>query len=492
MTTRSSRTAWLQAGGRVVLVGGVAAGVVLGVGRLGAVDATSQTPESPSRVAASLTTSYCPGNPFAGGAKDTPQVDVKGAVNAHAAGPDVLEGVVTPPDEPGSITVEELTDTSPMTPPEKPRSGPMSESSDGLGARPVRVRGTQERAPGLLATEAFGASGEEVQGLAAVPCLTPTADAWLVAGGGEKGRQERLVLTNPGGNAVTAQLETVTTMGEADTVDRSVVVPAHGRSVVLLDAIGGTNDPQAVHVSTTGGLVVPTIVDTHLDGLTPAGVEMAGPTAAPAKRLVVPGNANGGKRGIVLAAPGDREAVVQIRTIGEGPARSAKVVTVAAGTVVDVELPPADGVHSWLVESDEPVVAAAHFTTTDSSGRSDMAWSVATPAFGGLGGAALPTFPSQEVRRFVEITGDEGPAEVDLLVQSKGEITTRRIKIGKGHSKAVSVGPASAVWVRPASGSVHAAVLLVGREGGSRAEATSIPILASRVAVRDVSVTQVR
>lgn len=491
MSARSARAPWGAAVGRMVLVGGVAAGVVLGAGRLSAVTPDDRETGASERVAASTTTSYCPGDPFAGGGRDAPQVDVKGSVTAQAARPGVLDGVVTPPDTPGEITVERLGEESP-TPSGPPRSGPTSESSVGLGQRPVRVRGTHERAPGLLATQAFGASGESVQGLAAAPCTAPTADAWLVAGGGDKGRQERLVLTNPGANAVTARLDLVGTTGTERGTDRSVVVPAHGRSVVLLDAIGGTTTPQAVHVSTEGGLVVPTIVDNHLDGLTPAGVEMAGPTAAPAKRLVVPGNANGAERGMVIAAPGDREAVVQVRTLGEGPARSAKVVTVPAGKVVDVELPAADGVHSWVVESDEPVVAAAHLTTQDAAGRRDMAWSVATPAFGGLGGAALPTFPSSDVRRFVEVTAADEAASVDVLVLRAGKISTREVDLDAGRSAAVSVGDASAVWVRPSSGRVHAAVLLVSREGGPRAEATSVPVLPARVAVRDVSVTQAR
>lgn len=487
----SARSPWLHAGARVVLVGIAASGVVLGVSRVGADPGDPVVAAAAPTMAADLTTSYCPGDPFAGGGKDLPRVDITGATQALAAPPEVLKDVVTASDEPGEITLEELTDTSRAAVDEKPSSGPLSESRGELGERPIRVRGTQERAPGLLATQSFTSTRGDVRGLAALPCATPTADAWLVAGGGEAGHQERLVLTNPGGNAVTARL---TAVGDTDrnAATRSVVVPAHSRSVVLLDAIGGTQAPQAVHVTTTGGLVVPTMVDNHLDGLTPAGVETIGQTAAPATRLVLPGTASGSGQGIVVAAPGDRDAVVQVRRLGTGPARSAQVVTVPAGQVVDVDLPKAQGLHGLLVESDEPVVAAARVATTDKAGRSDLAWSVATPSIGTLGGVVLPTAPAKGVRRSVEVAAADGPATGDVLVLRDGRISTESFDLEQGRSLVTEVDGASAVWVRPASGRVHAAALLIGRDGDSRAQATSIPVLPTRVSVRDVSVTQVR
>lgn len=491
MSTARSRSVWAHPAGRIVLAGGVAAGLVLGVSRVGATPAAEPPSGAGERVAATLTTSFCPGNPFAGADQGAPEDDLDGGVRAHAAPSEVLEGLIRPSGEPGSITVEELTGPPVDRQTGAPESGPTSEAVDDLSARSVRVRGTAERAPGLVATQAFTAAGQQVRGLAAVPCGVPTADAWLVAGGGEKGRQERLVLTNPGGNPVNVRLDVVgTDSGEGETTDRSVVVPAHGRSVVLLDAIGGTQDPQAVHVTTTGGLVVPVIADHHLDGLVPAGVETTGPTAAPAKRLVLPGTASASARGLVVAVPGDRDAVVQVRRLSDGPSRGVEVATVPAGEVTDITLPETPGTRGWLVEADEPVVAAAHTTTQDSRGRSDMAWSVATPAFGGLGAAMLP--PTSGLRRLIQVSAADGPAEVEVHLLQDGELRTEGLDLEQERVGEVDAGEATAVWVRPISGRVHAAALLMGRDGGSRAEATSVPILPSRVAVRDVQVTRVR
>ena len=484
---------WAVPVARGVVVAAAAAGLVVGADRLGAAPDATPPSGGGSSAATTLTTSYCPGDPFAGGDDETPDVDVSGSVDAHAAPVDVLEGVVRPADDPGRITIDPLSTATSGVPRDSSTSGPTDVSDDDLGSDPLRVRGTGERAPGLVATQSLTATDGDVQGLAALPCTTPTADAWLVAGGGDKGRQERLVLTNPGGNAVTVQVDVVGAKGGgSDGPGRSVVVPAGGRNVVLLDSIGGTAAPQAVHVTSTGGLVSPAIVDHHLDGLTPAGLDVVGPTAAPARRLVLPGNANGSGRGIVVAAPGDREAVVQVRRLSEDPARSAKVVTVPAGQAVDVELPLADGMRSWVVESDEPVVAAAWTETTGAGGRADMAWSVATPAFGSLGGAALPRVPEEVSRRFVEVTAADGPAQVDVLVSRDGEVTTEELELDDARSQALPLGDADAVWVRPEDGRVHAAVLYLSPPGAQTVGAASVPLLPSRVAVRDVPVVRAR
>lgn len=484
MSPSSARSAWLHPVGRVAAVGVLSAGVVLGADRLGSVSAGTSPSSPPERVAATTTTGYCPGDPFADD-KDS-SVEADGSVTALAAPADVLEGVVAPVDDPGRITLSGLAGP-PSTADEKPTSGPTAETADRLG-NPVMARGTQEYAPGFVAGQSFVAGGDHGTGLAAAPCTAPTADAWLVAGGGDKGRQERLVLANPGGNAVTVEIDALGAKGEEGT--QTEVVPAHGRSIVLLDAIGGTDDPQVVHVSSSGGLVVPTIVDHHLDGLTPAGVDTVTPTTAPATRHVVPAS-GGTERGMVIGVPGRDDAVVEIRRVGEDGSSSTEVTTAPGGEVTEVDLPEAKGVHSWVVESDEPVVAAAQLRSAGAKGESDIATSVATPAIGTLGGVALPPDLPDEVRRHVDVVADDGPAEVDVLVRRGDRTTTEQVSLEEGHGRAVPVGPADAVWVRPTSGSVHASVLLLGRDGGAP-RAASLPVLPSRVAVRDVDVVHER
>ncbi|WP_338748287.1 DUF5719 family protein [Janibacter alittae] len=484
MSRWSGRRDWAHPVVRVVVVGALSAAVVLGVDRLGAVPGDAAPQGAGKQVAATSVTAYCPGDPFT----DRSEVEVTGQVSAHAAPSTVLDGVVTPDDEPGEISIRDLAAdrSSDTDQDEKPTSGRPDVVEDELDG-PMRVRARWHHAPGAVMSQSFVAGGERATGLAAVPCTAPTADAWLVSGGAEDGRQEQLVLTNPGANAVSVTVDALGAKG-----DESVVVPPRDRSIVLLDAIGGTDAPQAVHVTSSNGLIVPTIVDHHLDGLTPAGVETSVPTTSPSKRQVVPAGVDGDDQGIVLAAPGGSDAVVQVRSLGEDGPRSSSVETVPAGSAVDLDLPEQEpGVHGWLVESDEPVVAAAHLTTRASDGTRDMAWSVATTAIRSLGGVALPTETGGQVTRSVSITADE-TSTAEVLALRDGTVTAQEVSLDAGHSTAVPVGAAEAVWVRPTSGSVHAAALLVGDDGASRARAASVPIESSRVAVRDIEVVHQR
>ena len=466
----AARRTWLHPLARAAAVGLVSAAVLLGATRLGPLPEGSN-PSAGERIPATNVTTHCPGDPF----DDASAVDIAGTVTAHAAPAEVLEGLITPVDEKGRIAVTDVGATSDAA----------REDGDELSGA-VQVRATGDQAPGVTAVQSFTAGGEQSTGLAAVPCATPTADAWLVGGGAAAGRQERLVLVNPGGNAVTVRVDAL-----GGSAEETVVVPATGRSVVLLDAIGGTDSPQAVHVTTEGGLVVPTLVDHHLDGLTPAGVETVAPTTSPATRQVIPATADGSEHSLVVGVPGDSDAVVQVRSLTPEGSRSATVVTAPKGAASDVELPDVPGVHAWLVESDEPVVAAAQQTTAAADGTRDMSWSVATEAFGSLGGVALPA-AGPGVRRYVNVVAATAPAQAEVLTLQDGTVTTKKVTLEKGHSAALHVGPADAVWVRPTRGSVHAAVLLVGREGDARARTTSLPIDPSRVAVRDVSVVRQR
>lgn len=468
---------------RVIVIGGLSAGVVLGSARLGPVPSGPTGQTAGDRVAATSVTTYCPGDPFT----EKPEIEVTGSVSAHDAPGEVLEGLVAAGDEPGSIAIDPLAaDPAAEDASATPPSGPLTIREDGLDG-PVRVRATQDRAPGVVAGQSFVAEGDRATGLAALPCSVPTADAWLVSGGAEQGRQERLVLTNPGGNAVSVRIEALGAEGE-----ESVVVPPREKTVVLLDAIGGTDTPQAVHVTSSGGLVVPTIVDHHLDGLTPAGVETSVPTVRPSTRQVIPAVVDGDAHGMVIGVPGQSDAVVQVRSLSEDGSHSATVETLPAGRAVDIDLPDVPGVHSWLVESDEPVVAAAHLTRKGADGTRDMAWSVATRPVGTLGGAALPTGPGEEVSRRVAIAADEDPAEAEVLTRRDGRVSTEEVSIEAGHSVTVDIGAAEAVWVRPTSGSVHAAGLLIGGRDAQAPQAASLPIRSVRVAVRDLEVVHVR
>lgn len=483
---------------RVVAVGAVAAAALAGAATAGTPETGRATTASAGvaddrDVAVEETTLTCPGDPYAGqqgaGERQDPP-DVQGEARVEDPGTEVLEGLVNPPDGGRPATI----DAGP--------SGGDAEAPgavEGLADDPVTARGTGTTAPGLVASQVLTADGGSGDGdgdaaggggghgLAVTPCAPPAADLWLVAGGGQPGRQERLVLTNPGGNPLTADVTFLTADGPADPgAGQDVVVPPGGRTVLSLDALSGTGTPQVVHVQSTGGRVTAAISDTWREGLTASGLELVGPTAAPSTRLVLPGNANGSERGLLLGAPGDQDAVVDVRAVGEQQSRSVAVETVPAGGIAEVELPVVPGVHSWVVESDEPVVAGGWARTDPGRGGvRDVAWSVAAPSVGRLGGAALPAL-GEGTRSFVEVVApDDAPVEAEIFVSASGESTTRQVRVPAGRSQAVDVGAASAVWVRTEDDGVRSAVLI---SRPSDAQLTSLPVLPVPLTVRDVPV----
>ncbi|WP_068253744.1 DUF5719 family protein [Janibacter corallicola] len=454
MTSRAG--AWAHAVARVALVGGVGAALVVGAQDLGTIS-SGLPPATGEQAGSSTTTAYCPGAPFAPGA---------GSVVGIAAPAVALEGLAEASGVPGAVTVDPL----PAGPSTDDGRQDRARDSVSLPDRPVRVRGSQDRAPGVVAGQSFTAEGEERSGLATLTCTPPEAESWLIAGEDEDGSRGRLVLVNPASSAATAE---VSALGGRST---RVRVPAEARTEVPLDRLRGEGPAHVVHVRAEGGPVSASLA-VERQGELPAGVATVGPTTAPATRQVVPGNADAVGKSLVLAAPGERDAKVEITAAATKSSDVTKEVTVPAGEQREVDLPEVEGMHTWLVDSDEPVLAAGRLTTATPDGRGDRAWTVATPPVTGLAGASLPTEAPKHVSRYLEVAAPDGPARVEILVLTDGRVGTRTLRIDRHRSKALDVGRAEAVWVRPRDGRVHAAVLLLGDEKAKDPAIASMPLL---------------
>ena len=452
MTSRTG--AWAHAVGRVAVVGGVGAALVLGAADLGTIS-SGLPPATGEQVGSSTTTAYCPGTPFGSG---------DGSVVGIAAPAVALEGLAEASGVPGAVTVDPL----PAGPASRDGRQDRARDSVSLPDRPVRVRGSQDRAPGMVAGQSFTAGGEERSGLATLACTPPEAESWLVAG--EDDSRGRLVLVNPASSATAAE---VSALGGRST---RVRVPAEARKEVPLDSLRGEGAAHVVHVQAEGGPVAASIA-VERQGELPGGVATVGPTTAPATRQVVPGNADAVGKSLVLAAPGEHDANVEISVAATKSSDVTKEVTVPAGEQREVDLPEVEGMHTWLVDSDEPVLAAGRLTTATPDGRGDRAWTVATPPVTGLAGTSLPTEPPEHVSRYLEVAAADGPARVEILVLTDGRVGTRTLQIDRHRSKTLDVGRAEAVWVRPRDGRVHAAVLLLGDEKAKDPAIAAMPLL---------------
>ncbi|MEJ5914098.1 DUF5719 family protein [Pseudokineococcus sp. 1T1Z-3] len=314
--------------------------------------------------------------------------------------------VVTAPVESASSTTSG-TASAPATQVEPTDDGvAVVEGAGGSGgAATVSVTGpTGQAAPSLSGLSTSLTPDGDLRGLSASSCAAPTSDAWLVGGSTAAGTSTRLSLLNPGATAAEVSLGVHTPEGVVQPPGgQDVVVPPGERSEVLLDGlVEEAVEPLAVHVTSTGGSVAPSLVVSRLVGIVPRGVEVVTPAAAPALTQVVPGLATAGAGSAVLrvVAPGEETATVEVDVLADeaGAAAAAGLATsvaVPAGEVVDVPLGgvPA-GAAGVVVRSDVPVTAAVVLARSagadDPDGPADLAVAPATAPLAPGAGLALP------------------------------------------------------------------------------------------------------
>lgn len=217
----------------------------------------------------------------------------------------------------------------------------------------------------------------DIRGLTAATCQQPVTTALLVAGSTELGSSARLVLTNPGETAASVSLTAWGATGRLSEV-APVVVPAGDVREVLLQTL--SLEPRlAIRIDVEGGRVVPTIQDSALDGLVPAGTEMIGTTADPTTLLALGpvsiSDAPGASALLRLVNPGDQPATVAVEMLGPDGAEvleGAESSVVEPGTVVDISLAgvPNDQ-YGVRVTSDQPVTGAIRIARTGTAGEDD-------------------------------------------------------------------------------------------------------------------------
>ncbi len=341
----------------------------------------------------------------------------------------------------------------------------------------VVVHADDGLAPAVTAGQWNLSRQEGQRGLSAQPCLPPTTDAWLLAGGGDPGRLERLVLVNPGSDPVTVRVDVHGQDGPLPAPGgQGVVVPGRDRVVLLLDALAPSEPAPAVHVTTLGGPVAVALADRWLEGTLDRGTELTVPTS-PGTALVVPAvpapaDPDAGRTRLRVAVPGEEEAIVQVRALTpDGPARVENdVTTVAAGSVADLDLGTLpDGTHALEVTGDVPVVAALEVEQRAAAdGAADMAWVPATARIERLAGAVLPFagVANPQVRTGATLTlASPAGARVEVVVlDNVGATTSTEVDVPAAGAVTQDVAGNAAVWVRPLQGDVHAALTGTGPE----------------------------
>ncbi|HEY3534763.1 MAG TPA: DUF5719 family protein [Pedococcus sp.] len=463
-----ARAGLAAAAGAGLVAGAMQLPGAFAVGPRGADAASTDTATTTVRGAALV----CPG-PELKGLKGVTDAAV-GARVAAVAAPTSLLGNVKPAAADGAVTLSGMPRGAvgaPVTTRGAVTSGDVGQPV------PVLASGTQSQAPGLAAMQSWYAASGDHRSLGTVACGPAAADLWLIGGGGEPGRQERLLLANPGGNAVTVDLTLHGAKGPVDSpTGKGVVVPAHSRVSVLLDSISGTEKTPVVHVAASGGLVSAVLNDSWLDGTVAAGSDDVVPSAAPSRDQVIPGVPVDGAASVRVAVPGDGEAVVQARVLtAQGPRALPKggVARVQGGTVQDLDLTGLPkGTYAVQVRADVPVVAGAVVARRDGSKPGDFAWSSSTRPITGVAGAPLtpPAGAPADLGHWMLLTSEKAPSVVDVVsADAAGKVSAQRVTVPADSAFAVPVKGASA-WVHQVSGKGLLRAAL-GSQVGQRADA---------------------
>jgi len=424
----------------------------------------------------------CPG-PELSGVAGVADVPLSGSVSAGAAPREAIPGLVLPSGT-GGLSIGASGPAASGTAPTRGQTVvvPLPGS-----ASPVEIRGTGSLGAAVAGSQQWTSDTSELRGLTTTPCIASSADAWLLGGGGSPGRQERLVLVNPGANEVVVGLSLHGHDGPiASPTGTGVTVPAHGRAVVLLDALDGSESTPAVHVQVVGGTVAAFLDDTWLDGSVPAGADTAPPDAPPSTTQVVPAAALDGPGSVRIAVPGTKEAVVQVRLIGPSgglplPGADAGVTRVPGGAVAELSLaqvPP--GTYAVEVTSDVPVVAAAFAQRRAGTDPGDFAWSTSAPAVSGTAGTTF-TSSGQAPARSLTLVATDGSVTADLVTVVGGTVTAKRVTIAQDTTSTVALPAGStSVWVHRVEGDGELRAAVVSTLGtGATQLIASEPLLDS-------------
>ncbi len=358
-------------------------------------------------------------------------------------------------------------------------SGEAGSGGTGLDGSPVRWFRTDAvgalEAPGWALVDPVGEDAALVAGtgawlvdagdlrsLVAGPCLTPANELWLVGGATTLGRSALLELVNPGETTVTVGVEGWGPTGPVDLpLLESVSLAPRTSTRVLVEASAADVERLALHVRASGGRVSAALVDAALTGVTPQGVELVVPTAAPATELLFPGvslaepDPEAGDHAssanvLRLLNPGTEpaEAAVEILSAdGATPVPGATALTVDAGAVFEITLAglPA-GDHAVRVTSDQPITGAvqtgrAATLQGDDAVTLDRAWTVAVPATT----RAAVVLPEIASARLVLANPGTGDAVVRLV--RYGGAAPLEIRIPAGSSETVETVEADGLAV---------------------------------------------
>ncbi|HIY67359.1 MAG TPA: hypothetical protein H9830_13920, partial [Candidatus Agrococcus pullicola] len=291
-------------------------------------------------------------------------------------------------------------------------------------------------------------NSNDIQGMSAEACASPTWNQWLVGGSTATGRQTSIVLANPGEQQTRVTLDVYGAEGPVTAAANSgVVIDPGSAEVVDLASISVGNAAPAVRVTSEGGPVAAFLQQTTIRTLDPGGIDTTGATVAVSGEqtfLGIPiaaGHTHLDDEQHVDAGPvlrllpdgDDTEAEVTFASDDGDPITTTLGLT--DGRVTELPLEElGEGVYAITVESDVPVAAGVRFTPTAGASEEDFAWMAPARAIDGEvrfelplddDGLRLHVMNSSETEQTFTIGDDErelAPGQVISLPPPAGEV----------------------------------------------------------------------
>jgi hypothetical protein len=308
-------------------------------------------------------------------------------------------------------------------------------------------------------------------GLSGATCSEPDDDLWFVGTASTVGRTSTLYLTDTEATPATVDIALYGKNGRIDAPGGlGLVVKGNSRRVVHLDQLAPGAGDLAVHVTTTAGRVGAGLFDNQVNGLQPRGSDWVPVSESPARKVVVPGILAGkGSRSLVVYAPGEGTATVNVRLVGQSgsfaPA-GADTLEIDRGKVTAVDLGSAAAGDNTaaVLESDVPLVAGVRVASTSGS-VPDTAFTAGVSAV--TTAAVVPGIrnaPGYDTTLVLTALDDAATVSIQPLVSGVARGKAAIVKIGANRTvrvrlPVIKTGPfAVVITPQPGSAGVYAAM----------------------------------
>ena len=349
--------------------------------------------------------------------------------------------------------------------------------------------GAAVQATGDLAAGVFGSRVDvrRDRSTGVAGCVAPRSQWWFTGAGAGLDHASTLVLANVDPGPAVVDLRVLGPDGQVETVaTKGIPVPPHSVKTVELDSIAPQTDDLALGVHATRGRVAASVEDAFAANPDDRpGREWLAGTELPSRSLRLAGlPVTASRRTLLVANPGDSEAVVSVRvagTSGSFAPTGLDEISVDPGAVASVDVAdvlPAKEAVGLRLRSTVPVVAAVR-----SSAGGDHAYATVAPVV--RGAAVAPLVAGQKAT--VQLTAGAGKAAhvtVTAYADDGRSVDSTDLEVAPTATTAWSPGKGSGyVVVVPHSGTVDGAVTYTG-DGLAATPLVSLPLRVLRPVVR--------